>query len=217
MAKAPVNVVVQGATPVAKMPAELLTRRQLFPDAFKPSTIRDRGYYLAKSFGIENEYAALAGLPSEGYGKSIEKFLVYTQDPRKNAYGDILTAKSRFLQKIGKGGDVMFISPRSNALYNYKLALRFGDKAAQKKYLAEYQLLGGTREGMASSLKAMNPLSGLSRQEAKAFIVSLGTDDRRKLMLALRFYADVLTGGTQGSNLLDDLPPQKREGGVLWR
>ena len=64
MAKSPVNVVASGITPFIKTPMELASGRTYFPDLFKPRTIRDRGLYLAQSLGLDNEYKAVAGLPS---------------------------------------------------------------------------------------------------------------------------------------------------------
>ncbi len=195
MAKSPVNVVAQGITPVAKTPAELVSRRVLFPDIFKPRAMRDRGYYLAQSVGLENEYKEVAGLPSEGYEKSLAQFFVYRADPGQNAYSDILQEKSRFLEKIGKSSEGAFISPKSNALYNLRLAIRYKDTNAKEKFMEEYLSLNGTPEGVRDSLKRMHPLGGLSKRDARDFTETLDAEDKDKLAKAIHFHENVLAPG----------------------
>jgi len=43
----------------------MISGKRIFPDAFRPVAIRDKGYHLAQSIGLENEYKALMGLPSK--------------------------------------------------------------------------------------------------------------------------------------------------------
>jgi hypothetical protein len=194
MIKSPVNVVTQGVTPVAKMPAELLTGKQLFPDAFNPRGIRDRAYYVAQSIGLGDEYKALARMPSEGYAKSMSKFFVYESDPGQNAFNDIHEEKARFMEKIGKGGEGGFMSPKSNALYNLRLAIKLKDKDAAKKYGDEYAKMGGTQKGFMASLQRMHPLASLKPNERAAFVATLTSEDREKLIRAIHFYDTVMLG-----------------------
>jgi len=194
MAKSPVNVVAQGATPFIKTPAELVTRRSLFPDIFNPRTVRNRGLHLAQSLGLENEYKAIAGLPSEAFSKSLVKTVLYKSDPLQNAYRDILDEKNRFRKKLGKTAEGFWLTPKGDALYNFKLALRYKDKKAQTKYYLEYVRWGGTEDGLKSSIQSMNPLSGLSVNEQNVFVASLNTEDREKLAKAFRFYVEALDG-----------------------
>ncbi len=192
MAKSPVNLIVQGATPFVKTPAELVTRRSLFPNMFQPGPIRDRGLYLARSIGLENEYKSLAGLPSKGYKDSLKNFLVYSTDPGQAAFVDIQEDKRRWLQKQGKGAEGFWLTPRGNALYNIKLALRYEDKEALDKYMLEYISLGGKKGDMNKSLERMAPLSGMSIDEKNKFKRSLNPEQRTRLVLAERFYRDTL-------------------------
>lgn len=194
MAKSPVNKVVQGLTPFFKMPAELLSQKQLFPDFSKPRTIRDNGLYLAQALGLENEYKALAGIPSRPYAGSLQNIFIYKVDPYQSAHGDIYDVKRRFLKRIGKGGEGSFSSPRGDALYNFKLALRYGNNKAAEKYLLEYASYGGTKEGLQKSLENMSPLAGLTKNERIVFYSQLSQNDKEKLVKALIFYDEVLLG-----------------------
>jgi hypothetical protein len=192
MAKAPVNVVVQGSVPFIKLGGELLGRRALFPDVFKPSTIRDRMMHLAKSFGLEHEYRLFADKPREPYKKSLIKTLIYQVDPYQAAYYDIMNEKFAFLKKLGKYGEGFWITPKGNALYDAKLALKYGDERSAVDAMAEYFELGGTMQGLKKSLEAMHPLVGLDKNEQIAFAAMLSDDDQERLIKALIFYEELV-------------------------
>jgi hypothetical protein len=192
--KAPLNTVVQGVMPFGKTAFELMSRRALFPDITKPSTIRDRYQHLANSLGLGDEYQALAGKPSEGYARSLPKLLMYQDDPGQIAYRDVFDLKNKFLDKMGMGAEGFWLTPRGDAAYNIKLALRYGDRDALQKYLVKYATLGGTAEGLQASLKMMNPLGGLNQAMAPAFVASLDADGKEKLARAMKFYAETLLG-----------------------
>lgn len=204
MAKSPVNKLVTGLGPIIKTPAELLYGKSSYPDAFKMRSIRDRWQYLADSLGLGNEYKLLAGKPMqtygtgnrvEGYWKSWEESFIYKADPMQSAYYDILDAKNRYLKEKGEESSGTFTyTPRSNALYNFKLAVRYKDKEAARQALTEYAELGGTNRGLEQSLKTMNPMYGLNKEEQVEFIQYLDTEERGKLLRAIKYYETVLMG-----------------------
>lgn len=194
MAKSPINVIVQGANPFLKTPFEVATRQSMFPDVFKMGLIRDRGLFLARSLGLDNEYKAIAGIPSEGYASSLSNLFMYKADPGQSAYSYIYEEKKRFLDKLGKSFDGWMLTPRGQALYNIKLSIRYGDEDSLIKNMEEYQLLGGTSQGFKTSIKNMQPLQGLNKKEQKAFIESLNDEDLDRLGKAQLFYETVLKG-----------------------
>lgn len=196
MAKSPVKKLVTQISPLWKMPAELLSGQQLFPDPLKPRTIHDRSDYLAKSFGLEHEFRALTGRPSRPYPETLSQLYEYKSDPEQVAYYYIQDEKRRYLKKIGKGGEGTFTSPRSEALRNLKLALRYKDAEAAEKYLLEYAALGGTREGFERSIESMHPLYGLNKEEKVEFVKSLRVVDQEQLLRAVKYYEDVFKGIT---------------------
>ena len=187
---------VQGLRPDIKMFAETVAGKQIFPDVFKPRTIRDRGLYLAEQLGLGDEYKAIAGLPSRPYLQNLKQNIAtYTYDPNQSAYYEIQDLKHDFLKKIGKEGNYSgTITPRSQALYNYKLAIRFEDKEAAQRYLKEYAVLGGTAQGLQTSLANMEPLHGLSIAEKAGFLRSLADDEKQQWKQAVQFYSEVLLG-----------------------
>lgn len=194
MVKSPINIIVQGTTPQIKVPAEFITGRTLFPDVFKPGTIRDRGFYLSRVLGLENEYKEIAGLPSKGYADSLKNFFVYSADPGQGAYSEIQETKRRWLKQQGKGAEGFWLTPRGNALYNLKLAIRYKDEEALNKYMYEYYALGGNARGIEESLKRMDPRSGLTKREREQFEESLSLDQVKQLEKAVEFYEVTLRG-----------------------
>jgi len=193
MAKSPANVIVQGSIPFIKLFGETLTRRALFPDAFEQRTVRDRGLHLARSFGLENEYMALAGKPSRPYIESAKGVLIYTIDPFQAAYRDTLDQKTRFMKRIGKHSTGFYLSDRGQSLYNARLAMRYDDYEATINYMAEYLNHGGTLRGIKQSLEGMHPLSELNANEEAAFVLSLDAEGLAKFVRALRFWEELVT------------------------
>jgi len=193
MAKSPFNVVIQGGIPFIKLGAELLTRRALFPDAFKPRTVRDRGLHLFRAFGLENEYLAITGKPSRPYYKSVKGTLIYTIDPFQAGYRDTMDQKTRFMSKIGKLSEGFHLTDRGNALYHARLAMRYNDYDATIKYMAEYLNFGGTLRGLKQSLNNMHPLSGLNAAEKVEFVASLDAEGLAKFVRAVRYWEELVT------------------------
>jgi hypothetical protein len=199
MAKAPVNKLVNGVNPFLKLPAELLTQRRLFPDAFNPRPLRDAGLEVARTLALEPAYRAIANLPSRGLEHDISTLGLYSVDPGEAAYNDLFTLRSQFLRRIGRERQHYGFSPQGNALYNMKSALRFGDQASAKRWLTAYQLRGGTAKGLETSLRNMHPLAGLTKEEAVGFVQQLTPDEQRTLVRALHYYQALLAGNPRQS------------------
>lgn len=202
MAKSPFNVIWQGGMPFVKLIGETALERATFPDVFKPRTIRDRGLHIARSFGLENEYIALAGKPSRPYLESAPGVFIYTIDPFQASYRDIIDAKMRHMKKIGLGGTSFHLSDRGNALYNMRLALRYNDMPAAIKYMAEYLSHKGTLRGIKQSLNRMHPLGGLNDEEKLRFVASLDKRQLAQLVRAIKFWEELVLAAT---------PEQKRD------
>jgi len=210
MARAPVNQVVQGITPFIKYPVERFTRRSLFPDVFKPRTIRNRGLHIARSLGLENEYKAVMDVPSEPYKESLPMFFAYKSDPMASAYHEIWNLKNEYQKETGKAGEGFYLTSRSNALYNLKLARRYGDTKLEKKYLKEYigfhliemdlldkseaETKKSIKKGLEASFRNMHPLSGLNKKAKESFQKNLSPEQKDILVLAIKYYNDILVG-----------------------
>lgn len=207
MAKSPVKKVVNGVNPFLKTPFELLARKQLFPDPFDPQTIRDRTQYIARQFTLIDEYKALFDIPSEGYATSLKKAIVSEADPQRAAYNDVVSRKYEYLKKIGKPPGSSPNTPKSNALYNLKNAIRYNNPKQAAKYYIEYRGHGGTNETLDDSIDRLNPLNGVisssnsieAKKQAAEFLIYLGKDGRDKLRDALEYYKQEIVDVKQGA------------------
>jgi len=195
MAKAPVVKVYNSSLPLVKLVLETSYGMTGYPDPFKPRSIRDRGEFLAQSLGLENEYKSIFGKPTRGYLDSLIGFVAYRTDPKETAFYETLDAKKRYKESIeGKKESSGNYTPsdKSNALYNYKLAIRYKDKEAADKYLAEYISLGGDKKGYMQSMQQLNPVYGI--EDVKKFEKFLDSEELAKLETAKKFYDELLDG-----------------------
>ena len=199
MSKGPINKIVNALAPYLKIPAELLSGKQYYPDIFKPRGIRDLGQYAASQFGLNQEYDRVTGKPvRESYIKSWTNALVYRSDPEQTAYYTVLDLKDRFRKNVlGKssGGGSFNDDAKSKALYYFKLALKYGDAKAAEKYMSEYYANGGTDKGIAQSLSTMDPLYGLNDAERGGFYEWMRPEERKALEKAYKYYDETLGGG----------------------
>jgi hypothetical protein len=190
--KAIVNRVGPGNwNPLYMEPIQLALRQKLWPDLFHPRTIHDRARDVAQTFSVENEYDALAHRPTQGYGRSWLKSFAYQRDPGEMAYNNTRDLLGNWMrEKEGLEMGTSSISPRSEALRDYKMALRFGDVDAAKKALADYAKYDGTMRGLKESIKGAAPLHPLPKRDRKAFMASLTDEQFNQLVEAQKWYEE---------------------------
>jgi len=200
-AKSPINKLVQGVGPHVKIPMELAYGKSLYPDFTKPRSLNptnDKAEYLASQLGLDTAYKWAAGmpLPKDAAQKAVSSSFLYRLDPDQAAYYRIRDEVARFksskgMSRSSEGAE----GERANALRNLKLSLRYKDEDAAARFLAQYAALGGSSDGLKSSLMAMNPLSGLSEAQRGEFQSKwLRTEDKPFLDAANKYYKDVLIG-----------------------
>ena len=192
--KAPFIKLIHGFRPDAKTAGEILLGRTLYPDPSFPRPIRDKWEYVARTFSLQMPYKWVAGKPQRGDDVAERLFNdvlslgFYTSDPGESAYWDIKKAGFDFLEKQGRDRPGIIPSDKSNALYYYKQALRYGDLSAAEKYLTKYAELGGTLKGMKISVEASAPVAGIPVNLREAFLGSLTAEQRKSYGLAVEWY-----------------------------
>lgn len=209
MAMSPVNMTISGMTPIIKGAAELLSGRSYFPDIRKPRLIRDKIEYMFRQIGLENEYRAIVDKPGVPYKRTLDQAFVYRYDPLQSAYYDFLDIKRDYLKSIGREvGAMGGLTPSSQALYNMKMAHRYGDKKQEEKYIDEYiQLVAArhigespsaikryVREGLIQTYENLDPLFGIKQEDRAAYASSLSPEAQDLLMKAYAFYNKFLLG-----------------------
>jgi hypothetical protein len=197
MAIAPLNKLLNSISPFIKTPVEILSGSSYYPDFRNPSAIRDKSYYIANSLGLGEEYRRIAGLPVEtSYAETWQKALIYKSNPEVNAYYKAIDLKYQFEEKVLKqqSGRMLGGSEKSEALYYYKMALKYDDKKAADKYLKLYYKLGGTDKGLKQSLGSLNPMYGLveKRGEREQFEKWLTEEERQILDIAMKYFENLI-------------------------
>ena len=190
MAKSPINKFATGIRPEIKTTVELLTGQRFYPDIFKRGNIRDRGQYFAQSLGLGNEYNQIAGKPTKSYEASIADIFTYKSNPEEAAYWTSLDLKNKY-QKRTTGGSYP-MDDKANALYNYKLALRYDDKEAQGKYMKLYESFGGNSQQTIGSVLNMSPYYGISKDEINAYKFSMTDKQKNSLKLAEDYFVKLV-------------------------
>lgn len=195
--KKPINKVAQGIGPLVKWPQETLTGVSLYPDAFKPSANNEWYEATTNMFGVTKDFNYLKnklnGVPQKKF--DWQGFFSAGSDPNESAYYEVKDLITKFKKDNGIGlGSAQERTPKSNALYNYKQALRYGDEEAQNKFIEDYIMLGGDVEGIQRSIESMEPLSMLSKANKAAFISTLSDEEMNLLDRAYDFYTDTLLG-----------------------
>lgn len=191
-------------TPFLKLPIELRSKLNFYPSLSKPRAIRDRWQHFFNSFGVDNLYNEITGKPTRGLGEIAKGSIVYNYDYKESAYYEILDIKREYQ---GKTDNTIYgTDAKSNALYYMKTAVRYKDEDAALKYLDEYFENGGTVKGIKQSFATLNPMYGYTGKDTiekgKAFIKSLTSDEREKLLIAQDYYENDLM---LPENVLDKL------------
>lgn len=188
LVKAPVNKVLNGLTPVLKMPAELISGRSWYPDVFKPRKIRDGERHLAQMFSLEHEYDLLMGKPSRGYGASWLAAFIDQRDPGEAAYNEIRTKAYDWVARTKGTSFEGAFTPRANAMYEWRTAQRYGDEEAADRAFKKMKELGVTYKQRQRMKERAHPLGTMSNSDRRAFLRSLDYEDRRRLREAEKWY-----------------------------
>jgi len=131
------------------------------------------------------------GLPSKPFSESAWNLLTYKINPGEAAMGDVYDMRRDYMKKIGKESEGFWLTGKGQAAYNYKLAVKLGDKDAAEKYLMEYIRLGGTGEGFKKSLQMLHPLAGLSKEDRLGFVSSMDPEGVERLKQAEEYFMEV--------------------------
>ena len=199
IAKAPVNRIAQGLTPVYKVPIEIGMGVQFYPDVFEPRAIRDPWQHGIRTFSAEHEYAVLAkalgkAVPTRGYGKSLLQALFYGREPGEMAYDQIRGKAYQWLSRQ-KGRDVPArTDARSVALYLHRKAIRYEDERAlvlTKELMRENKVFG---QSLVKSKRRAAPLGMLSKADRAAFLRTLTDKERDQLARASAWYRETFWG-----------------------
>ncbi len=160
--------------------------RARFPDPLEPRAIRDKVEYLADQVQLGGLYRYMRSRPQRpgtfmDFGLATALGANEVDIPDSN-YQEMYGVARDFLQREGKGGTPAGgYSPKTNALYQFKKALRYGDTKGAERFLLEYGMRGGTDKDLEGSLKSLEPLGGFNRDLQAKFLKGLNAADEARL------------------------------------
>jgi len=194
---APVVKLINGIRPDVKVPFELLAGQSYYPDPWFPRPIRDSWEHVARLFSLNSIQSYLRGKPTRGGGglgawllNDIISLGFYTSDPGESAFWNIKKKTFDYLDKQDVQKPRITPTDKSNAMYYYKRALKYGDLKAAEKYLKSYIDHGGTRKGMKISIKTSGPFGNLSKKDRRKFLKTLTEKDKETLAIAEKWYRE---------------------------
>lgn len=190
VAKAPINKIVQGITPLVKVPAEMFARESTYPDVFRPRAIQDRGEYLAQQFTLGPEYRKATGLPGKSYlgSEDLTGLVVQRQDPGSAAYSDWQNIENKWLERFGKTKGIHFRGEKSTAIRNIARAIQEGDTEAEARWRQKFEDLGGSVADIKKSVRALAPLAGVTKAERATILAGIDGEERAILKRAETYY-----------------------------
>jgi hypothetical protein len=218
--KAPINRALQAWEPFSKTTFELALGKSIFPSVFQKGKsfgvagrpIRSRWEHLARTFSMDWLYRMVSRhgdkpiprrpsvqlFPGDPVvGKFLQATLLYRTDPGEAAYWYTKHLAIKWKREKSSAGDPGSFVPseRSNALYYYKTAVRWGDDESAAAWLEEYKRLGGTAAGLKQSIDRADPLDVIKgADERRKFFNSLTREDRDEVSAAIKWYNKTYRG-----------------------
>jgi hypothetical protein len=140
----------------------------------------------------KNLFGSMAKYDFDSLFKKTPYFRHIADSKQEESYDKTKELVNRFTKD---SMSILNISPKSNAMYNYKKAVRANDKEAQKRFLTDYFKLGGSISGMESSMRSLNPLNALKPAEKVKFKQGLSSKDRKTVNEGIEYYNKLFDSG----------------------
>lgn len=200
-----------GSNPFVKTAIEALSGQSYWPDVTKPRPIRDRVEHALKLVSADKLYARVTGKPNRGNGNMLSGLLFFTSDPAEDNYWAVRSEVNDFKKRQGDDTSPTRFTDRQNALYYYRKAQQFQDKAAEVRWLDRYLELGGTLKSMSESLERQHPLAGMTRAQRSQYLQQIDKKQRDDLNQAIDYYQKRLSPASIDSQVLNETLEQRRK------
>ena len=188
VAKGVPNRFAQSLNPMIKVPIELVSGKQFFPDVFRPSAIFDPWEHFARTFSLHNEYKALvdyAGypIPRRSYPSSLPEILLYSREKGRLQYNWIRRDVWKWKEHSKDPQD------RRILFRAYQRALSYGDNDTAKVIRAKLKTEHGVKErSFKISTSKRSPLGNLSKKERKEYLATLSLADKKVVREAQQYW-----------------------------
>jgi hypothetical protein len=150
----------------------------MWPDMFNSRPIRDKYEHFFKAISMDLPYRYAVGKPVKGLEVDAENLLFYKADTGEAAYYKIIKKAREYLSDQGIELSLSSPTPRSNALYYYKQAKKYGDDTAEEYWLEQFKKEGGKMQGIIQSSKKQHPTAFMPNKEKQMFMKTLDQEDK---------------------------------------
>jgi hypothetical protein len=170
---------------------QTLLELKLGKDFYTGSTIHDQWQHVFESVQMGWAYDTLFGLPKTptdiGLPFNMTPVKSYTEN--ESSYWGTYDLVDEYIRSIGRApGSSGEKSDKSMALMYFRNAIRYKDNDAALRWLKEYVVLGGTKAGLETSVRNLNPLHSLNVSDKEKFIASLSGSDLTTYQKGMAFY-----------------------------
>jgi hypothetical protein len=188
---------ILGAHPPLVKTIEVMAGIQLFPDPLHPRPTRDRLQNLLNIVSLDKIYARhWADYPAPGgVGRELAELALYMSDPGEQAYHEIRRKAISFLRTVNFQPPEMRPTPKQNALYYYKKAIKYDDREQANRWLQRYKELGGTISGINKSISKSRPMSFIPIKFRAQFLQDLSSREKKQLKMAERWWRETYVEG----------------------
>ena len=191
------NSIWQKITPFVKIPLETFSGISTWPDVMAPRMIRDYRYYWLNQLKIDKMTDAVAplmnfGRPSRGPLNVLSSLVVDRYPAEYAAYEKIRSMGYTWKENLPGHSPVLRLkmSKHAQTLWYYKVARKFGDQKAAKRYYEAAKELGVTRAQMLALKRQQHPLAMLTVSEQRRFLVTLNARERKIYALAQKYWRE---------------------------
>lgn len=195
--------VISGLNPFIKLPVELVSKLRFYPDATKPSPMRDRMEYALSalemgwaSSAVSLSYNLWKDFPRRGGGaagnlmETMINVVTYSTDTGEAAYNYIKAKEYQFYREKEGDSGWFTTNDKSDALYYRNRARSWGDKDAEKRWEQVYFDLGGKKADIRRSEKNRAPLAKVGTKYRRQFLQSLTETERALLESAKQWHRE---------------------------
>jgi hypothetical protein len=182
-----INKFAQGVMPIEKTAIESIIGYSTYPNILKPRPIRDKGENVARFVSMDKVWRLMTKKPTRGWDELVH-LAAYSNDPGEIAYYTMRQKITEFLDDNEVNRPSITPSDRSNVLFYYKQAIKWGDKKAEEHWLQKYYNMGGTDQGLKSSITKGELISIVPKDLREKWEKSLTPDEKELYDIANKWY-----------------------------
>ena len=191
------NYFAQGITPAIKIPVEALTGLTFYPDAWNPRNIRDTRYHTLRNLRVDtfaDVFGALTntGRPNLGPINPLKKWFMHVHPKEYSSYSRTRSLAYAYKNQVSENvGRNVGMSEKARVMWYWRLAKRYGDKDAERRYFEEMKRLKVTKAGLQRMIMGQHPIGVLNNKEKREFLAQLTPKEKDDYKRAVRYWRNI--------------------------